>query len=63
VIYQGPCPLMPLVATGLLHTDVYWYFKQNGRRPEEAPIVLATIDRLTDEKEIDRRNTDKQMNK
>ena len=53
----------------LQHTHTHTHtrlFAQNGRLPEREKhpsIVLATRDRLTDEKEIDRRNTELQINK
>jgi len=46
-------------------TDTHTFIspKRQAARKGETPIVLATRDRLTDEKEINRRNTDRQTNK
>jgi len=45
------------------HTHTFILPRWQAARKRETPIVLATRDRLTDEKETNRRNTDKQMNK
>jgi len=37
------------------HTHTHVYLTKQATRMGEAPIVLATRDRLTDKKEIDRR--------
>ena len=44
------------------HTHTHVYLTKQATRKGEAPIVLATRDRLTDKKEIDR-ITNKLMNK
>ena len=52
-------PLIPFYLTGikvnkLTHTDTHIYLTKQVTRKGEAPIVLATRDRLTGKKEIDR---------